>query len=104
MRYHVWYVHHLVLLNVSVVLQLVGFLFVDVGNVGHNFLDLFITPGIFPALMISSFPIDVIKNYSILGFLAVWAMAIFWTILAVKLLDKARMRYESGNLIGARSF
>jgi len=111
----------LMFLNMIVIFGMVGFFLYDAGDIQHNLVDLYITPGIFPgglfeglirvfflfifpALMISSFPIEIIKNYSVIGLITIWGLAIFWTFVANKLLNFVRKRYESGNLIGARNF
>jgi ABC-2 type transport system permease protein len=111
----------LIFLNIIIVFGMVGFFLYDAGDIQHNLVDLFVTPGIFPgglfegvirifflfvfpALMISSFPIEIVKNYSLIGFITIWGLAIFWTFVANKLLNFVRRKYESGNLIGARNF
>jgi ABC-2 type transport system permease protein len=109
----------LLFLSMLMIFGLIGFYLPDAGEINKNLLDVLITPGIFPynlfeggvkffflivfpALMLSGYPIETIKNYSSIGILVIWIMAIFWTILAVTLLNNLVKRYESGNLIGAR--
>jgi ABC-2 type transport system permease protein len=109
----------LLFLSMLMLFGLIGMYLPDAGDISKNMRDVFITPGIFPynlfeggikffflvifpALMLSGYPIEILKNNSLSGILVIWVMAIFWTIVATKLLNNLVKRYESGNLVGAR--
>ncbi len=109
----------MLMVNVAFVGSLVSFLIPDAITVTDNLFEVFLSPSLYPsglypgamrfififvvpALAVGGLPVEVMKSMSWGWYGIIWALAILWTVLAVKLLGRAVRRYESGNLTGIR--
>ncbi len=110
----------LILVNVSLVSTLLAFVIPDAEAIAESIYEIFFSPSLYPSalyqgiirfvfifvipsLAIGGLPVEIVRDVKFSWFLAVWAIAAFWTVLANFLLKKAVRRYESGNLIGSHS-
>ena len=57
---------------------------------------------IIPALAVAGMPIEMLIHFDWAWFLAMFGLAIFWTVLSHLVFKRALRRYESGNLVGGR--
>ena len=109
----------IIMINVALVTSLSSFYMTDATTFGFTLFEVFLSPSLYPsvlyqgavrfififvipALAVSGLPIEVVKNFQWQWYGVIWALAGFWTVLAITLLGRAIRRYESGNMIGAR--
>jgi ABC-2 type transport system permease protein len=107
----------LIMLNFVFVTGLISFLIPDTAEVASNLFELMITPALYPsgllsktmrfifffivpAILVGGASVELVLNPSLSLVLTIVGMALFWTWLAIFLLNKARKHYESGNLTG----
>jgi len=110
----------LIMVNVTLIASLLAFIFPDAQALADDVFEIFLSPSLYPAalyegvlrfiflfgipsLAIGGLPVEIVRDVSMGWFAVVWGLAIFWTILANALLSRAVRRYESGNLVAARS-
>ena len=109
----------LIFINLSLLSSLVAFIVPDSERLARSIFDTFFSPSMYPsalfqglmrflfffgipALAIGGIPVEVVRDVNPTWYGLVWAVAIFWTLLANWGLRLAVRRYESGNLIGSR--
>lgn len=109
----------LIFVNVAFCVSLLAFLIPDAGQIADEAFEIFFSPSLYPASLYSGFlrfiflfgipslaigglPVEIVRDMKFSWFFVVWAIAIFWTMLANVLLARAVKRYEGGNLISSR--
>ncbi len=109
----------LIMVNFALLTSCIGFLIPDSDELSKNTFDIMFGPSLYPAgvfqggvrfiflfilptIAIAGLPVEAAKNLNLTSVLIVWALAIFWTLVALWALKQGVKRYESGNLTGAR--
>ena len=110
----------MIVLNCALITSLLAFLLPNSTSISKSLFDIFFSPSMYPSglfqggtrflflfvipsLAIAGIPIEVVRDVDLKGWLIVWGLGIFWTCLGIKLLTLAVKKYESGNLVGART-
>lgn len=110
----------LIMINFALVTSLVAFLMPDAVVFAENLFDFFLSPSLYPSatfpsalrfffifivpsIAVGGLPIEAIQHLNWNFYVIIWALGIFWLLLATQLLNLAVKRYESGNLTGARA-
>lgn len=110
----------LIMLNMGIIASSIAFLLTDAMEVSRNIFEIFFGPSLYPgglfqgnlrfffmfvvpSLFVGAIPVEIIRDSDIKTFILTWTMAIFWTLVALTLLNKGVKYYESSNLIGARA-
>lgn len=109
----------IILCNYNLIAGMIGFLVTDASYLAGSLLDVLVGSStypsgtyneflrfcfvfVIPSIVIGGLPVEIIKNHSYELVFLIWAIAIFWVLLAVFLLKKAIKRYESANLLANR--
>lgn len=106
----------MVFLGFVILAMSVSFFFTDAHAITNGLLDLFLTPSLFnggifqgmmrflflfvvPSLLLGAFPVEIVRNVSIEGFLLIFVLAFLWLFIATKCFFWGMRRYESSNLM-----
>lgn len=109
----------IIMTNVSLITSLASFYISDATAFAQNLFEVFVSPSLYPSplfpqalkfififiipsLAVGGLPIEAVKDYQWHWYVVIWALAVVWTFLAIKLLTISIRRYESGNMVGAR--
>lgn len=101
---------------VVVVIYSVSFLFTDATYIVNGIFELFLTPSLFhggafqgairgffmfivPALLVGTIPVEIVKDLSMEKLAIVGAFTVIWSVLAIKIFNRAVRRYESSNFM-----
>ena len=57
---------------------------------------------VLPSIAVAGLPVEILISFNFGNVVIVWFLAFVWSLIAALVLKQGVMRYESGNLTGAR--
>ena len=105
-----------VFLSAVIIIYSASFLFIDATSVTNSFFELFFAPSMFhggafqgvmrfiftfivPSLLISTLPVEIVRDISLKKLLLVGILAILWFISSMKIFERVVKKYESSNFM-----
>lgn len=107
----------IIFFSFSLISMTISFYLMDGENISNGIYQLFLTPTLYhggaftgvlriifvfiiPSLLSGAIPVELVKNMSLLNFVVIICLTIFWLILSILFFNKSLKKYESNNFFG----